>query len=752
MRIYAWSGSLRIMGDQREPRMRIVYVWELGDGRGHLGAALPLLRKLRDGGHEVWICTPASAFSDRVPADFVMHWHSTPKRFTIPVGRSSLGHAEILRLFGGFFDESNLLALLKNWRALLTHLRADIVLVDFAPAAMLAAKTIGIPHIVFETGFFYPPDDAPFPVLDPDAPDAISRLRATEAEVIRVVNACLLDLQEKPIVGFASLFRADDVLLVNHAMLDCFGRASHHQFVGPIFEDAKQQPSGSFLNVRHEHDGGKPIRIFVYLSPHFARLGDVLDVLAANTSLFSIVYIPGSSDFSHRWENYLTLSVLTEAVDLGALLPGIDVVICHGGVGTINRALSHGIPLLLLPMFREQELNANRIFDLGLGVYIKGPIDAQLAEAAEALARNAATRREAIEFAKTYGSADLTALATRVELCASVHTGNRNSTPSRGSVGPDPVLRFGDLDVIFISMDEPNADRNWDALLAVAPHARRVHGVKGFDNAHREAGRLASTDRFVTVDADTIVDRAFFSTSVTCPASAMHSTWCWSSVNVINGLAYGNGGVKIWNRSHLVSLVSHENATGASGMAYDFCFHSGYSQYSHVFATTFPNGSPYQAFRAGFREAVKLGHDSQGTPIPIELLVKGAHHIGCRRLIVWMSIGADVRNGLWAVLGARMGFICSQDVEFDSSMISSFDWFQAVWKQASEGIEADADKHVTGTIDVLEDKIASLGDVIRNRYGMAMLREWGAERSNAFKNAMKVRRPRHDVFDMEQHI
>ncbi|KPD14802.1 hypothetical protein ADM96_37290 [Burkholderia sp. ST111] len=710
-----------------------------------------MLRKLRESGHDVWIITPASTTADQVPADFVEHWHGGPKRFTMPQSGTLLGHAEILRQYGGFFDEGNLLALLHNWRALLTHLRANVILADFAPAAMLAAKTLGIPRVVFETGFFYPPDDAPFPVLNPDIPNAASRLRAIEADVTRIVNACLRALHVQPLARFASLFAADEVFLVNHPALDCFRRATDRLFVGPIFGHPKRKPSTSLQSIGPIQDGERPVRVFVYLSPHFAALSDVLDVLAANSSLSTIAYIPGDG-MSKRWAHCKNLSLRIYAVDLDMLLPHIDVVICHGGVGTINRALSHGIPLVLLPMFREQQMNAERIRELGLGTYRERPLDAQLASAVETLARDPDMRRRAIDFAKTYEPSDLRALVTRVERCVPVPASKRSSPDTALPPSPTRMLEFSDLDVIFISMDEPNADRNWQALLAVAPHARRVHGVKGLDNAHREAGRLASTERFVTVDADTVVNRDFFMTRVAYPISSMHSTWCWASVNAINGLAYGNGGVKIWSRCHLDSLISHENAAAESGMSYDFCFHAGYSQYSRAFAMTFPNGSPYQAFRAGFREAVKLGHDSHGTPIPVELLAKGAHHVVCRRLIVWMSIGADVENGLWAVLGARMGFMRSRDAGFDPSTISNFDWFPTVWQETGSLIEEGTHQAVPATNAAIEEKISSLGDVIRDRYGLAVLREWNAERSSAFKHAMRVRRPRRGVFDTEQDI
>ena len=38
---------------------------------------------------------------------------------------------------------------------------------------------------------------------------------------------------------------------------------------------------------------------------------------------------------------------------------------------------------------------------------------------------------------------------------------------------------ISDFDVVYISYDEPNAERNWADLLSKCPWAKRVHGVKG---------------------------------------------------------------------------------------------------------------------------------------------------------------------------------------------------------------------------------------------------------------------------------
>ncbi len=42
----------------------------------------------------------------------------------------------------------------------------------------------------------------------------------------------------------------------------------------------------------------------------------------------------------------------------GLLLPRCDAVVCHGGAGTMLAALSHGLPLLMVPLGSDQFINA----------------------------------------------------------------------------------------------------------------------------------------------------------------------------------------------------------------------------------------------------------------------------------------------------------------------------------------------------------------------------------------------------------
>jgi UDP:flavonoid glycosyltransferase YjiC (YdhE family) len=56
--------------------------------------------------------------------------------------------------------------------------------------------------------------------------------------------------------------------------------------------------------------------------------------------------------------------------DHDALLSTCGAVVTHGGLGTTLRALAHGVPLVLLPLGRDQGFNAARVDELGAGIQL----------------------------------------------------------------------------------------------------------------------------------------------------------------------------------------------------------------------------------------------------------------------------------------------------------------------------------------------------------------------------------------------
>jgi MGT family glycosyltransferase len=67
------------------------------------------------------------------------------------------------------------------------------------------------------------------------------------------------------------------------------------------------------------------------------------------------------------------------------LFPRCDLVVTHGGSGTLLAALAHGLPLVVIPIGADQPANAARVAELGLGRVV-GP-DERTPEAIRAAVR-----------------------------------------------------------------------------------------------------------------------------------------------------------------------------------------------------------------------------------------------------------------------------------------------------------------------------------------------------------------------------
>jgi MGT family glycosyltransferase len=62
---------------------------------------------------------------------------------------------------------------------------------------------------------------------------------------------------------------------------------------------------------------------------------------------------------------------VVEAAPHAAVLPHTAAVVTHGGHGTVMKALAAGVPLVVLPMGRDQPENATRVVAAGVGVRLR---------------------------------------------------------------------------------------------------------------------------------------------------------------------------------------------------------------------------------------------------------------------------------------------------------------------------------------------------------------------------------------------
>lgn len=268
-------------------------------------------------------------------------------------------------------------------------------------------------------------------------------------------------------------------------------------------------------------------------------------------------------------------------------------------------------------------------------------------------------------------------------------------------------ININELDFVFLSVDEPNAEKNFADLKRKVPWAKRVHGVKGFDTAHKRAAEISDTDRFITVDADTQIDEDFLKTFVDTKSLGVDETYqfSWCGKIDLNGLKYGNGSLKCWTKSFVKEMKTHENHDGKNKNVIEFCHFPNYFQFNENYSTSYIDGSPYQAWRAGFREGVKMSLD-KNVRVPLKKLWWQNY----QRLLVWMSVGMDNPMGVYAIHGARTGCYLTSCTDWDFTQANEYMYFEKYWRY---------DLHDDNPIDFEKD-ILELGEKILELHEIEM--------------------------------
>ena len=241
-----------------------------------------------------------------------------------------------------------------------------------------------------------------------------------------------------------------------------------------------------------------------------------------------------------------------------------------------------------------------------------------------------------------------------------------------------------DLDVIFLTYDEPLKEEFWVKVKNIVPWACRVDGIKGSDAAHKAAAAASSTERFILIDGDNLPHPIFFNLSLELPDEQWEqAVFRWRARNHINGLMYGNGGISSWTKSFVNSMRTHEASDGREETQVEFCFDPLYWAMHDCYSTTFPNGSAFQAWRAGFREGVKMCLNRGSRPNIAEFKDR-VHLRNLDHLTIWHNVGSDVENGKWAIAGSRQGTYMTMCTQWDHRTVQDFDALTELWNTVKD--------------------------------------------------------------------
>lgn len=252
----------------------------------------------------------------------------------------------------------------------------------------------------------------------------------------------------------------------------------------------------------------------------------------------------------------------------------------------------------------------------------------------------------------------------------------------------DEIIDVADLCCIYLSHDEPKKEEFWIKVKNIVPWAKRVDGVKGIDNAHKAAAALSSTERFVLIDGDNIPDPAFFNLQLRIEDWQKDCVFRWKARNEINGLCYGNGGLSLWTKKFVETMRTHENSDGSPENNIEFCFHKDYIAMNDCYSTTYPGQSEYHAFRAGFREGVKMCLN-RGVKPTMQEFEQQVHLRNLDNLSIWLTVGSDTEFGIYAIYGSQYGVYKTMLTEWDYTEVHNYEKLTEIWNEWQENQQDD---------------------------------------------------------------
>ena len=263
-----------------------------------------------------------------------------------------------------------------------TALDDEVLVVDYMlPGALCGAEATGLPVAAFVHtlyGAMLSDDD-----LGP------MHMAAT----VDGINALRTRLALPPMTRLVELLDHADLVFVNSPeRLDVrVDRPPNLRYVGPVLENAAVDASAAYDVV--VSFGTTPMDEQDVLERVLAALADLpVRVLATVGAHVDVAGVAAPDN-----------ATVSGIVPHAAVLPSARLLVCHGGLGGILAALTYGVPILCLPLGRDQPMNADAVERVDAGKQLPpNASSADIRAAASVLLRGGATSMA--DDIKSYGN------------------------------------------------------------------------------------------------------------------------------------------------------------------------------------------------------------------------------------------------------------------------------------------------------------------------------------------------------------
>jgi len=259
---------------------------------------------------------------------------------------------------------------------------ADVVVVDtMIPSARFGAEAAGVPAVIVMHGPYMVPrgDVPPLGTGFMPARGRLGRLRDRSAAALALavfrsglpaLNQARAEFGLAPLRdGLDLMGRADRILVCSSPSFD-FAPGSvpaHVCYVGPQLDDAARAASGNPWTG----PPGRPL-VLVGLSSTVMRQEGLLQRAADALGQLQVRGLVTTGPAVDPEVIAAPPNVtVTRWVRHADVLPYCSAVITHGGHGTVMKALIAGVPLVVVPLGRDQPDNAARVVHAGAGIRLR---------------------------------------------------------------------------------------------------------------------------------------------------------------------------------------------------------------------------------------------------------------------------------------------------------------------------------------------------------------------------------------------
>jgi UDP:flavonoid glycosyltransferase YjiC (YdhE family) len=341
---------------------RILFVWELGKGFGHLAPYLDLVAGLKGAGHDVEFAARDVGHAEQVfgkhavpivQAPLMMHNIADPYRV-----QYSLSH---LLHNAGFAEPQSILGLVKAWRRLFDHARPDLAIFDHSPTALLAARACPFRRIVSGSGFLIPPAEIPLPLMRYWMQYDRARLTDEESRLLAGINQVQKELGEPALASVSELYAADDQFLLGFEEMDHYPQRRGGRYLG-MFSPADH-------GAAPQWPAGFERRVFAYLHP-YRHLAALLELLARGR-FATIAYGPEIPSALRRKFAASNLVFSEQPLDMSRAAAESSIAVTNATFGTTAALLLQGRPVLCIPTNLERVMVARRVVEMGAGLAVE---------------------------------------------------------------------------------------------------------------------------------------------------------------------------------------------------------------------------------------------------------------------------------------------------------------------------------------------------------------------------------------------